>query len=372
MALFVRVLEAPADPKFRREIGLGLMLVSVQLMHIQAFFYAALALPLLLAVTPSDKARRLRAVGAALPGALFFAIYSIGRLGDKPDVAPGAPWHAWGPIFSKQNLSFNPVGANWDKLPELLANGFTDHSDRPVVTWLVAAAGLSVVCSFFAKPTENPGVTWPARLRGAALAALALAMFLYLPFDIRGYIYYVNYRFGELAALLAITALPFPGTKGPRLAVVGAAMLIALVYGTTLASHFRDFDREANSIDTVASALPKRSKVAAMSFDMMSGVASHPAYLHFASYAALQCGGISSFSFASTPHSPLAYRGAPPPAPASEWRADQFDFAGYGSYYDYFLVRGNVPAQFAFHGMQDQVAIAAQSGKFTLYRHVTN
>ncbi len=371
MALFVDTLTLAPDPKYRREVGLGLLMVSVQLMHIQAFMFAALALPLLLVMTPSDPARRIRAASAALPGVLFFGIYSIGRLGDKPDVAPGAPWHAWGPILSKQNLSFSPPGANWDKLPELLANGFQDKSDRPVVTWLVAALVLTVVASMIAKPTEKPGSTWPARLRGAALAALALAMFLYLPFDIRGYIYYLNWRFGELFALLVITALPFPGTKGLRTAVIGAGLAIAVVYGVTLASHFRDFDREANAIDTIAKAIPKKAKIAAMSFDTASAIASHPVYLHIASYAALASGGITSFSFASTPHSPLAYQGEPPPAPASEWRPDLFDFRSYGAYYDYFLVRGRVPARSVFRELVGEFAIAAQSGELTLYRHVT-
>ena len=371
MALFVNTLTLPPDPKYRREILLGLLVVSVQLMHIQAFFFAAIALPLLLAMTPSDKLRRLRAAGAALPGALIFAIYSIGRLGDKPDVAPGAPWHAWGPILSKQNLSFNTVEKNWAQLPELLANGFKDNADRPVVTWLVAAALLTIVASLISKPKEAPGATWPARLRGVALAALALVMFLYLPFDIRGYIYYLNFRFAELFALLVIVALPFPGTQGLRLAVVAASVSIAVVYGMTLASHFHDFDREANAIDAITHAVPQKAKIAALSFDTNSAIALHPVYLHIASYPALERGGITSFSFASTPHSPLAYQRNPPPAPASEWYADGFDYRTYGAYYDVFLVRGKVPAQRVFHGDDSQYSIAAQSGAFTLYRRAT-
>lgn len=370
LALFVRTLEATPDPRYRREALLAMILIAVQLMHIQAFFFAGLALPLLLAMTPSDRVRRLRAVGAAVPGGLLFAIYSIGRLGDKPDVAPGAPWHAWGPIFSKENLSFYPASANWAKLPELLANGFNDKADRPVVTWLLVVAALSVATSLASRPTDPWGKTWPARLRGPALAALALAMLLFLPFDIRGYIYYLNYRFAELFALLAITVLPFPAARNLRMLVAGGALGIAVIYGVTLASHFRDFDREANAIDTISHAVPPKAKIAALSFDVASAIASHPVYLHFASYAALASGGITSFSFASTPHSPLAYRVPPPPAPSSEWRADQFDFPSYGSYYDHYLVRGAVDPRRVFRGQNDRVTVAAQSGEFTLYRRV--
>jgi hypothetical protein len=196
-------------------------------------------------------------------------------------------------------------------------------------------------------------------------------MLLFLPFDIRGYIYYLNWRFAELFALVVITALPMPAAGNLRALVGGGGLAISVIYGINLASHFRDFDREANAIDTIDHALPPRPKIMALSYDTSSAVASHPVYLHFASYAALASGGITSFSFASTPHSPVAYQVPPPPAPASEWRADQFDFPAYGSYYDHYLVRGRVDPRFTFRGHTDQVTVAAQSGQFTLYRRTS-
>ena len=131
---------------------------------------------------------------------------------------------------------------------------------------------------------------------------------------------------------------------------------------------FELFEREANSIDTVSAQVGPKPKLMALSYDTMSAVVSHPVYLHFACYPALEHGGATSFSFASTPHSPLAYQGSPPPAPTSEWRAEQFDYPRYGTWYDHYLVRGNVPAQFTFRGQQDQVRVASQSGPFILYR----
>ena len=110
MALFLAVLEGPPHPKFAKELGLGLLLVAVQLTHVQAFVYAGVALPVLLLLTPSDKVRRIRAIAATAPAVILFSVWSLGRLGEKPDIAPGQPWKAWGPLLSTQNLSFKPVG----------------------------------------------------------------------------------------------------------------------------------------------------------------------------------------------------------------------------------------------------------------------
>jgi hypothetical protein len=368
LALFIQVLEQTPDPKYRREIGLGLLLIAVQLTHIQAFFYAAIALPMLLLMTPSDRPRRIRAVASALPGVLMFAIYSIGRLGDKPDVAPGAPWHAWGPIFSSQNLSFQPVGKIWEQIPNLLAGGLSDHSDSPVVWWLLAIGVLAAIAGVTNKSDDKPGTTRPQKLRGPALAAVALAMLLFLPFDIRGYIYYVNLRFAELFALLLIVCLPMPADPSWRGALAGAALIVSAWYGINLSSHFRDFDREANAIDTMIEALPQKPKIMALSVDTNSAWVTHPVYLHFASYAALARGGITSFSFAATPHSPVAYKIDPPPAPASEWRAMEFNYGAYGRYYDHYLARGRVPPQYIFRNYMNEVSPVAQSGSFVLYR----
>lgn len=365
-ALFLAILEGAAGPRLLREVGLGLLLVAVQLTHVQAFVYAGLALPLLLLLTPSDARRRLRAVAAAVPAVLLFAIWSLGRLGEQPDIAPGEPWKAWGPILSARNLVFKPVGENLDQLTTLLANGLRDQSDRPVVPLLALLAGAWLVLGLWLRD-RTQAAPLRSRLRGPLLAALALALFLLMPFDVRGYMYYVNYRFAELFALLVVAALPSPAHVAVQRGLVVAGSAACLWYGVLLAGHFGQFQREADALDTVIAATGERPRVMALSFDTQSAIASHPVYLHAASYLALARGGITSFSFASTAHSPLAYRGSPPPAPRSEWAANQFDYPAYGSFYDYYLVRGAVPARAVFRGMESTVRVAAQSGAFTLY-----
>jgi hypothetical protein len=321
----------------------------------------------LLVLTRSDKARRIRAVVAVLPATLMFASYSIGRLGEKPDIAPGEPWKAWGPIFSAANLSFYPWKDNWNKLSELLANGFRDGDEKHIVTLLLILGAAALVGALVWKPVEPWGKP-QERARGPLLALVALGMFLFLPFDIRGYIYYVNYRFAELFALLLVAALPFPSHAQVRNIWIAGAVFINLWYGSMLQRNFAQFEFEASSIDTVSAKVGAKPKIMALSYDTSSKVATHPVYLHFACYPAMEHGGMTSFSFASTPHSPIAYQGALPPAPPSEWRADQFDYPAYGNYYDHYLVRGPAPANYVFRGHQSEVQVAGQSGAFTLYR----
>ncbi len=78
-------------------------------------------------------------------------------------------------------------------------------------------------------------------------------------------------------------------------------------------------------------------------FDPGSRVMHHPVFLHAAAVPARLRGGITNFSFALTPHSPLRYRGAPPPTFPSEWRPDGFRWDSMGPAYTHFLVRGVAP-----------------------------
>ena len=80
-------------------------------------------------------------------------------------------------------------------------------------------------------------------------------------------------------------------------------------------------------------------------FDAGSAVMTLPVHLHAAATIARLNGGAANFSFALTPHSPLKYRGEPPPTFPSEWRPQQFNFRRHGTTYDAFLVRGEHPSR---------------------------
>jgi hypothetical protein len=104
-------------------------------------------------------------------------------------------------------------------------------------------------------------------------------------------------------------------------------------------------------------------------FNTGSRVLTHPVFLHAAAVPARLLGGITNFSFALTPHSPLRYRGAPPPTFPSEWRPDGFRWDGMGEAYSHFLVRG-VPPERLFGGhLGTDVHLVAQEGGMAWLQH---
>ena len=168
-------------------------------------------------------------------------------------------------------------------------------------------------------------------------------LFLLLPFDVRGAVYYLNTRYAHLAAPLALAAVvpPIAARIRPLLLAAGAAS--ALVLAVPLGVGFRAFDVEAAPLLRFAEETPPRPRIMGLVFDPSSRVMRHPVFLHAAAVPARLRGGITNFSFARTPHSPIRYRGSPPPTFPSEWRPDGFRWETMGPAYDHFLVRGVDP-----------------------------
>jgi hypothetical protein len=180
------------------------------------------------------------------------------------------------------------------------------------------------------------------RWRITGLAVLAALLFLLLPFDIRGAVYYLNTRYAHLAAPLAVAAVP-PIAARIRPALLAAGAVAALVLAVPLGAGFHAFDREAAPLLRFADETPPGPRIMGLIFDPGSRVVRHPVFLHAAAVPARLRGGITNFSFARTPHSPLRYRGAPPPTFPSEWRPDGFRWDSMGPAYSHFLVRGVDP-----------------------------
>ncbi|HEX8824173.1 MAG TPA: hypothetical protein VF794_29905 [Archangium sp.] len=373
--LFVRAL---TDTPRRRAwaLGLGLGLVAVLLFHVQAFAFLGLALPWLLLTTPVPEdagaqglAARLRprlpALLGVTPGVGLFLSWVVLRLGQPAEVETGAPWKAWGPMLSPQNLAWKGFAQNRAELLDVLANLLRDGSDRwPLYAMGVVAAGALVLGLVRGAPhTEGPVARW--RLVG--LLVLALGFFFLLPFDIRGYIYYLNTRYAQLAAVLAVACLPVarPELRRPLL---WASAACALLLAFTLGRGFRAFSREAAEWDALVEATAPRPRVMGLVFDAGSRVVHHPVFLHGAAELARARGGGTNFSFALTPHSPLRYQGTPPPSFPSEWRPHEFDYATQGPAYDHFLVRGVHPSRVFGARLQQELAVAAQAGDSWLVR----
>ncbi|MBI3183738.1 MAG: hypothetical protein HYZ28_16495 [Myxococcales bacterium] len=374
--LFARAI---ADPPRRLlwAIGLGLCLLAVLLFHVQVFAYLGVALPFLLATTsaPEDPgatlsrrlAARRHALAAVVPAAALFLFWVGLRLGAPTEVQYGAPWKAWGPLLSKENLSFNPFEQNLAQLPRVLANMLRDGTDRYGLYAALAVAALALAAALVprwrAERAEGP----VERFRMLGLAAIALLLYFALPFDIRGYMYYLNTRFAHLAAPLVLACVPALRPEAQRtLTALAAAASLAL--GIPLARGFAEFDREASALDELSMSTGHRPKVMGLIYDTSSRAVGHPVFLHASTVLARAKGGATNFSFALTPHSPLKYRGSPPPTFPSEWRPDQLDYRAQGGAYDHFVLRGAHPAQVFGPLLSSELYVAAQSEGFWLVR----
>jgi hypothetical protein len=345
--LFVRAL---TDVPRRRRWALvhAAILLGVVLMHVQGFLFLALALPLLLVTTrvtedgPGRPLRpRLPAILSTVPAVLLFVIWGAGRLLERTELEPGAPWKAWGPLLSARNVFFKPVRQNVDEFFDLLANLLWDKSDRWGL-WAVGAvaAGGLVFWIIGERGTRREGPLERWRLPG--LAVLAGLLFLFLPFDVRGAVYYLNTRYAHLAAPLALASLPVIAAR-VRPALIAAGTVAALALAIPLGIGFRAFDIEAAPLLRFAEEAPPTPRIMGLIFSPGSRVMTHAVFLHAAAVPARLRGGITNFSFAQTPHSPIRYRGPPPPTFSSEWRPDGFRWETMGSAYSNFLVRGVDP-----------------------------
>ncbi|MET0406400.1 MAG: hypothetical protein ABW123_28530, partial [Cystobacter sp.] len=373
--LFVRALTRD-DARAAWATGLAVCLAAVLLFHVQVFAFLALALPWLLLTTPVPKdagarglrarlAPRLPALLGVVPGVALFLSWVVLRLGQPSEVETGAPWKAWGPMLSAQNLAWKGFARNRAEFPDVLANLLRDGSDRwPLyAVGLVAAGALVLGLAWPAPSPERP----LARLRLPGLVLVALGLYFLLPFDIRGYTYYLNTRYAQLATLLALASVPVtrPGLQ-PWLLRASAAC--ALPLALCLGLGFHAFSREASEWDVLARATAPRPRVMGLVFDAGSRVARHPVFLHGAAELARAGGGGTNFSFALTPHSPLRYRSTPPPTFASEWRPQAFDYATQGAAYDHFLVRGMPPSRVFGARLQDELGVVAHAGESWLVR----
>lgn len=389
--------------RLRWGIVLALSLTAVLLMHVQAFAFLGIALPFLLLTTraPEDGAAegrkgddafdrwvrpRLSALLGVVPGVLLFIAWFGGRLGQKVEIAPGQPWKAWGPMFSPQNLGWkgpvqspapfqevlwSHVRQNARELPEVLANMLRDHGDRAVLFAVALVAFVALVLATAFRKTrgaperrEGPVERW----RMLGLGVIALSMFFLLPFDIRGYVYYLNTRYAHLALPLLLGALPAVGLRlRTPLLLAGAAC--SLVLALPLARGFQHFDEEASGLDRLAQLAAEKPRAMGLIYDPGSRVMTHPVFLHSAAVIARLKGGVANFSFATTPHSPLRYRGDPPPTFPSEWNPRPFTLERYGYAYDHFLVRGADPRQTGLApGIGTQIEVVGREGPFFLLR----
>jgi nicotinamide riboside transporter PnuC len=383
---FVRAIEdAPRRRTWALWLAVGL--TAVLLFHVQVFAWLAVALPFLLLTTPAPEGRkawraRVPAVAGLVPGVLLFIVWVALRLGQPQEIAWGQPWKSWGPMLSAQNLAWKsfeqnlgdlvsvPRGADgsW-RLTEihfpLLAGMAPDGADQQAVrlVLLLALAAIALAKVQGRDVQEGPIARW----RIVGLAALGFVLFFALPFDIRGYMYYLNTRYMHLAAALLVASVP-PLTEVWSRRAVWAGVAAAIVMMLPLYRAFSDFDQESRALTELSALAAPKPRVMGLIFATGSRAVTHPVYLHASAVIARERGGLTNFSFALTPHSPLMYRTAPPPTFASEWRPDQMRWEEHGRFYDHFLLRGVRPEQVFGARLQSELYVAAEAGDWVLVR----
>lgn len=352
----------------------ALAVAGVLAFHVQVFAFLAFALPLLLLTSiplrPFWRPRRWALASVAPAVALFFVWVAI-RAQAPADIAPGQPWKAWGPMFSPENLSVMTFAQCKEALLPQLSGVLADGRDG---TWVKAALMLALVAfivglisATMARPAQGLLRQVLLASRPLLLCAIALTLYFTVPFDIRGYMYTINVRFAQLAALLAVVSIPVLSTGLRRVGIALGATL-AVTCAVSLGSAFRSFSAEMAELNALVDAAPRGPRVMGLIYNPASQVAAKPVFLHASAVVARERGGITNFSFASTPHSPMKYKGALPPTFPSEWRPDTMDWDSQGSWYDTFVVRGVHPAQVFGGRLGKELEVTAQSGSFWLVR----
>jgi hypothetical protein len=337
------------DPRTRRTVLLGGVALALFYLHLSAFLLFAPAALIAWAVL----GRRPRALLWAAP----VAVLGLGFLATSPVVHPDTV--GW---TQPMRVLFEPPGAALSNVPAALLDIWPGDWDELLLLVLLGAAAL-LAWPQRRDPEEDP------RLRGLVAAWCAVAALLYFAFPVAiGWLWQLNERYAIAFALFAPLLLrPVRGVRGalPLLVVAAAGLFSAGL----AARQVRGFSSEVDGFDRVLDAAAPGRRVLSLIYEHDSPWAKFSPYLHFGSYYRARKGGLSSFSFAELPQSPLRYRPerAPPPKPAHwEWEPWRFRNDVDGRYYDYLLVRGRGDP-FARAGPGPAWHVAAREGPWTLY-----
>ena len=288
------------------------------------------------------------------------AVLSVIWLLASPVVHPQTVgWH------QPMSVAFEQPDVALRNLPDALLDIWRGPEDEFSLLGLIAAAAL---------------LAWPqkrdpderASSRGVVAAWCAWAALLYLAFPVSiGWMWQLNERYALiLALLLPLLLRPVRGVRGAVPLLLAAAT--ALFAAGAAFTNIRNFDAEVGPFDEVLAHAQPGRRLIGMIFDQNSRFAKFSAFLHYQAYYRARLGGVSSFSFAELPQSPLRYRPetAPPPHPAGwEWHANMVRNDYDGPYYDYVLVHGRVDP-FARPQPGPSWRVVSREGTWALYEKV--
>ena len=229
--------------------------------------------------------------------------------------------------------------------------------ERIALAFLLAALLLVILRGHTAVAKAAPAAEQPAdgeaprrerwrlpNLAPECVLALTVAAYLLAPMSYR-LIEPINHRFLPLALALVPALGPLRLPRVPSRALAGAALLVMVAYASVVHTrHFNKMDAEMGDLEEALSKAEPGRRLLGLIYDRDSYIAPYPTYLHSHQYYQVRTGGLSAFSFAEFPISPLRYKdGEAPPTfvPRFEWSPHLHPtrYKTYAGYFDYYLLR---------------------------------
>jgi hypothetical protein len=339
VALVERELHAP---KWTRSVALAVLSSLLLWLHPSALAFA-LGAAGILALTSGEPWRKVaRGLASLVPALGLFGVWAVQALAhrDGGGVAHSAPQWLGLKLQVVELLRFGNVLAG--------------HADE--LFW----AALVGVWLLAAWAPGRPAV--PRGWRLPLLAVLCLLGYLVLPYQV-GFMGYIHLRALPFLVLLAIASPRLaPGRRTSVL--LGAAVLLQVLYGVALSRVYRAFDQEAQvtQLEQVLHAAAPGKRLLGLIWDRQGRVVQFKSYTHFAQYYEVERGGRARVSFSDTPWTPVRYREDTRPdalPPGWEDTPGKFDPAREGADTDYVLVQSGPAPKGPF-------TLTARAGRWAL------
>jgi hypothetical protein len=269
----------------------------------------------------------------------------------------------------------------------ILFSGFVDPSEGQLAETCAKVAGFVGVASLFAILAEGrlPDPEKPrqslfslgASLVPVACALVFLGLYFVLPMQI-GVWWYVYPREATAALFMAVAVLPgLPRSLIGRAPLVMAALLTSLTYARFIAHQYAAFDSETADFDRIKERIPQAPRLLYLVFDHWGSTRNNTPFIHLPAWIQAERGGFLSFHFAQWGASPIAFRSpdepgavVPPKTPLRwEWTPHLFRVEQHAPFFDWFLVRANVPADSLFEADKEIVRVD-HVGKWWLYHRL--
>ena len=334
---------------------------------------------------PGECSRRRVALGATLaslvPALIAAAAWLFTPAGvSTREAAAGAG--------SRGRALYLDAGDNWAQLESWLMDTFASPWDTRLARAALGALLLWLLVEMCqalwrawrarrgqARPEEaRLGVDAPLLWTLRAFVPLSLILYFALPSSY-DWIWPINARFPLLGLLCA--PLWLPARRAPasaslrafRATVVGAVLLLAGGEAFIARQAFAGFDREMAGFDELLAAIPPGQRTATLVFDRFSRHVAFAPFLHVGAYYQAQRGGVSFFSFADFPQSPVRFKTEQRPprvAPRWEWMPELVRDRDL-TWFDYVITRGG-PGRLARSRRFEELG---RYGRFHLFRRAS-